>query len=187
SLTATTSTSLSRSPSTIALRMLRPMRPKPLIATRTAILAVPYRELEGKRVLQLRRDGFNNRFGRNAEVVVKRICGRAGAEILHADEAAVVAQKLVPAHGDAGLDGDLGLRVANDLARIFFGLLREKFHRGNGDDLSRNAAFAQQFQAFDGDRDLRAGGEDCRVCIGVAGDDIGAAGAQVLAAVFGAQ
>src|SRR5688500_19650602 len=101
--------------STMARKMLRPMRPKPLIATRTAMKgSLGRREKKEGGFLQLGRDGFNNTFGRDAEVLVERFRRAAGAETVHADEAALVAEDLAPAHFEPGFDRDTGLGLAED-------------------------------------------------------------------------
>src|SRR5690606_22266535 len=121
-------------------RMLRPMRPKPLIATRTAIDG----SLGGREVcagardaasLQLSRYRFNHGLGCNAKVVVEGLCGTAGAKIVHADETAPLPEKLAPTHVDAGFDGNSCLGITDDPGAVALGLFGEEFHRWHRDDL----------------------------------------------------
>src|SRR5690606_30149334 len=111
SLMATISISV-RPDSTMARRMLRPMRPNPLMATRTVMeLLLEYDMpdgrverrwalLAGKSDLKLGLGRFNNGFGRNTEVLVELVDRAGGTEVGHADEPALVAEELRPAHFD---------------------------------------------------------------------------------------
>src|SRR3954469_21412487 len=145
SFTATTSMSL-RPDSTMARRMLRPMRPNPLIAT----LIVMLNSSEIMRPQHLVRD----RLGRDPEVPVEILVGRARAETLHADEDPVRADERVPAEAHRGLDRDLDRRVTNDLAADWFGLGEEEVERGHRDHARRKAAFVQELLRRKRDLDL---------------------------------
>ena len=75
---------MSRRPdsSRIARSTSRPMRPNPLIATRMVMLFLLMLFAE-------RREGRSGRgFGGDAEMLVKILVRRAGAEAVHADECA---------------------------------------------------------------------------------------------------
>src|ERR1700722_17329291 len=117
-------TSMSRRPdSTIARKTRRPMRPKPLIATRKAIPNTS--SMAGQRACEagearpgqpffllqqlLRRR--HRRIGGNAELGIDVLVGTAGAKGVHSDKGAGRAKQLrtdvtVPALAGGGLDGD---------------------------------------------------------------------------------
>jgi hypothetical protein len=79
-----------RPDSTMARRMLRPMRPNPLMATFTAMLRSLLRASAGRpRRTTLHGGAGGHGFGRDAEMLVEFLVGRAGAEAGHADEGAV--------------------------------------------------------------------------------------------------
>src|SRR5579872_4012204 len=58
---------------------------------------------------------IRHRFGRDVELAVKALGGGAGAEAVHADEAAVLADEPLPALAHARLDGDAHRRSADRL------------------------------------------------------------------------
>src|SRR5579864_6947750 len=106
SLTASTSISV-RPASTIARRTLRPMRPNPLMATRTDMC----RLLLG--FLQTRQRRLGDFLGGYAEVLVKVYVGCAGPETLHADKSSGGTDDRVPALAHAGFDRDIDFRFAD--------------------------------------------------------------------------
>src|SRR5580658_4606384 len=96
---------MSRRPlSTMARNTRRPMRPKPLIATRMAMLAVsqqssPPQPWGGRSVLRLQRlfRGRSDGLRRQAEMLVHILIRSAGAETMHSDKAAMRPDIAVPA------------------------------------------------------------------------------------------
>ncbi len=107
----------------IARNTSRPMRPKPLIATLTAMPTLPrsspqprYRHRGGApsprpppAMLQPSdRYGRNDCLGSDAEMFVQVIVGRRGAEPGHADERAALAEPALPAEAARRLDADAG-------------------------------------------------------------------------------
>src|SRR5438046_2609798 len=135
SLIATTSMSL-RPDSTMARKMLRPMRPKPLIATRTAmstsVISEPARCL-------------GDRLGRDAEMPVK-VGGLArAAEAFHADERAARAKPTLPAEARRRFaghpDGAVG---SQDLLAICIVLGGEQLPGWHGHDAGRNVLLGEQ-------------------------------------------
>src|SRR5690606_5837927 len=108
SLMATTSMSL-RPLSMMARRTLRPMRPKPLMATRTVMVSLPrsvavrhgpFGETEAKRArsgVVPGEDALDDGLGRDAEMLVQLLVGGTGAEARHTDEDAVGADHRIPA------------------------------------------------------------------------------------------
>src|SRR5437763_13251276 len=101
---------------------------------------------------------------RDAKVLVKRRVGRAGAEAVHADEAAALAEEAVPALADAGFDDDAGRDFARQDARaIRLILLVKPFDAGHTDEPNLYAVGGQLLPRLDGNIELTArGDEDCR-------------------------
>src|SRR3954471_19779304 len=118
SFTATTWMSL-RPDSTIARRMLRPMRPNPLIATLTVMS-------ESSSQIVCAQHLVGDGFGGDPEVPVEVLVGRARPEALHADEDAIGADHGVPAEAHRRFDRDLDRRIANDPAADWFGLREQE-------------------------------------------------------------
>src|SRR5579883_2684593 len=130
---ATTSISL-RSASTAARRTLRPMRPNPLMATRTDIfpvsLTLPQVGRSGSPPPQNGQSGssryyvfttviieptpFRPPYRRSVRSVVKVLVGRTGAKPGHPDKSSLGSNDAIPALADAGFDRDIELRPAND-------------------------------------------------------------------------
>src|SRR5215217_3353387 len=135
SFTATTWMSL-RPLSTMARRMLRPIRPNPLIATFTAIVFTPCaaRLFAGASQIMGSQDPLRHRLRRDAEVAVEIPVGRACPEAAHADEDPVRADKRVPAEAHRRLDGNLHGRIANDAGADLFRLSQEEIERGHRDN-----------------------------------------------------
>src|SRR3954468_20053802 len=130
SLMATTSMA-SRSASAMARSTLRPIRPNPLMATRTDIpdsftplyrpLSLAECTLIDSRVPaaalsppQLGERGLGDFLRRDPEMLVEVLGRRARAERGHADKGAVRADDLVPSLPHRGLDRDLDLGGADD-------------------------------------------------------------------------
>src|SRR5688572_7062915 len=190
SLTATTS--MSRRPlSTMARRMLRPMRPKPLMATFTVMSLTPSRPVahpgpNGGVVSQIvgSEHPVGHRLRRNSEVTVKILVGRAGPKPLHADEDAVVADDRVPAPAHGGLDGHLHGRVADHFPAHVLGLAQEQVERRHRHDARRHAPLDEEFLRAERNLDLRARREQGCLGLAVRGrrELVGAGGAQVAVA-----
>src|SRR5579864_8880100 len=107
-----------RSASAMARSTLRPMRPNPLMATRTVIAIAPgrvsySRSLHFPKLAQGRR---GDRIGCYAKMFIKVFIGRAGAEPGHADKGAVGADDGVPPFAHRGFDADLNLGIADNRA-----------------------------------------------------------------------
>src|SRR5713101_4848486 len=170
SLIATTSTSL-RPDSTMARRTLRPMRPKPLIATRTAmsssVISEPARRL-------------GDRLGRDAEMLEK-IGGLArAAEALHADERAAHAEPALPAEARGRLAGDADRAVGpQDLLPICIVLSGKQLPGGHGHNAGRNAVLGEKFAGGDSQMNFGARRDQPNVGRCIARQDVGAAPAQV--------
>src|SRR5690606_39156740 len=77
--------------------------------------------------------GVGDLRGGEAEVLEHLRPRRRGAEVGEADEAVARAQPLVPALGDAGLDGD-ARRRAEHVVAVGFGLGAEQLERRQRDD-----------------------------------------------------
>src|SRR5262249_2848210 len=97
-----------RPASTAARRMLRPMRPNPLIATRTDITQSPYDPLH------TRQRSLCHLLGGNAKMLIKLFEGSTGAKTAQAHKSSVRADDRIPALADAGFDRDLHVRIADD-------------------------------------------------------------------------
>src|SRR5262249_51228024 len=127
SLMPTTSMSV-RPASTMARRTLRPMRPNPLMATRTDILRSlcarsrpraamyiaprtgadkPRKRRVWSAFLEFGQGHVGDPLGGNAEMLVEVLVGGARPERGHADEQAVAADHGVPALPDSRLDRDV--------------------------------------------------------------------------------
>src|ERR1051325_6043416 len=129
--------------SAMARRTLRPMRPNPLMATRTVIKSLPvvqivmaatghaeYRSLSLLPKFAQCRVGHPLR--RNAEMLVEFLIWRTGAEARHADENPVAADNGVPTLPHGGFDPDIHFGVADDGAPRRLGLCEEKLEAGHG-------------------------------------------------------
>src|SRR5215211_2632573 len=175
SFTASTSMSL-RPDSTMARRMLRPMRPNPLIATLTVMSESSSQIMRAQHLVG---DGL----GRDSEVPVEVLVGRARAETLHADEDAVGTDERVPAEAHRRLDRDLDRRIANDPAADWFRLGEQQVERGHRHDAGSHAAPGEQGPGRKRDLDLGARGEERRLGLALGRPDlIGAGGAAVVLA-----
>src|SRR5262245_66665364 len=87
--------------------------------------------------------------------------GGAGAEGVHADEAAALTEEAVPALSDAGLDDDASGNFARqDAGAIGFVLLVEPLHAGHTDEADLKAVGRELFPGFDGNFELAASGDD---------------------------
>src|SRR4051812_43848801 len=84
--------------STSARRTRRPMRPNPLIATRTAMGLFL--------LLKPRQRGIGGGFRGDSEMLVQILRRRAGAKTAHADEGAIGTGIMLPTHRACGLDRD---------------------------------------------------------------------------------
>src|SRR5437868_343964 len=150
---------MSRRPlSTIARSTRRPMRPKPLIATRKAIL-LP---------LQCSLRGICHRFGRDSEMFVYVLVRTAGSEAVHADELAFRTDIAVPALLDTGFDGDFYRAGPEDRVTICFGLFLEQRPARHGDYARGDTLRGQQFARLQCEFDFRAGGKKRHVRVLVA-------------------
>src|SRR5687767_11372399 len=159
--------------SMIARNTSRPMRPNPLIATRTVIFLSFFPEPRERRIGSgLRGD---------AEMLVQILERRAGAVALHADERAAFAEIALPAHRARSLDGDAHRARYQNRAAIFFRLLVEQFPARYGDDTRSDALRLEQIARLDGDLHLGAGRDQrhARRASRLA-QDIGAFGAEIL-------
>ena len=70
--------------------------------------------------------GVGDGLRRDAEMLVDLLVGAAGAEGVHADKGAVMADHGVPAEADAGLDRDLDRGGADDRSLGGLVLLQQK-------------------------------------------------------------
>src|SRR6516165_3655138 len=227
SLMPTISMSL-RPDSAIARRMLRPMRPNPLIATRTAISRLLQRLLApqktpdvlhgvfccGRPVLpggsgkygpfvvlfpgnhnrsrpsaQALQNCVNGCLGSNAEVLEKVLARRAGAEPVHADKDAVLADHGIPAPAHGGLDCDLDRGLADDRALPFHRLRQKQLQRRHGYDSRRDAAFGKLLLGIDRDLHLGAGSKQRYLRLAACRGDqlIGTVAARIFGGRRGAQ
>src|SRR5215831_8981871 len=136
--------SMSRRPlSTIARRTSRPMRPKPLIATRTAILQPPHDAASSwprttikssdSCPLQGRPCFFCSSLGRDLKLLVNILVRTARSEGMHANEFALRSQIALPAERRGRFDADTHVRVAQDLPTIGLGLFFEQVPARHGD------------------------------------------------------
>src|SRR5712671_5150140 len=154
--------------SAIARRILRPMRPNPLIATLIAMSSPSPRV--GRReprvpawhigyfnasAVATPRRGLGDGFWRNVEIIVNILVGRAGAKTGHADENPIFADDRVPALTDSRFDTDAHGRIANDLLALIAVLLQEKGHAGHRDDPRGNLPRGQNAPCLECDRDFR--------------------------------
>src|SRR6516164_5058661 len=137
SLMARISMSL-RPASTAARRMLRPMRPNPLIATRTDITQSPYD------FLQTRQRRLCHLLGGNAKMLVKLFVGPTRAKPAQAHKSSVGADNLVPALADAGFDADLYRRIADDCFALRRRCGKQQLHARHRDDAHRHALCGQK-------------------------------------------
>src|ERR1044071_6775154 len=127
----------------------RPMRPKPLIATFTAMTrSLPLQTFLGR---------GDRGIGGDAEMLVEIGPRRRGAEPGHADEAAVGADVVLPPEGARGLDGDAHAARAYHALAIGNGLPLEQFPAGQGHHRRADALGLQLGPRLDRDRDLGAG------------------------------
>ena len=96
----------------------------------------------------------------DAELFESDGAGGGGAEAIDTDDDSVVADVLVPAHGGAGFDGDLGRALGEQAGLVGFVLLVEDLEAGHGDYGSVDAGGLELFGGLDDDRDLGAGGDE---------------------------
>ena len=83
-----------------------------------------------------------------------------GAEGIHAYEDAIGPDETVPAHANAGFDGNLDLRIPQDRCLVVVVLIFEEFEARNRNDARGDALGFELFAGFNGERDFRARGED---------------------------
>src|SRR6185437_741955 len=149
SLMPTTSMSV-RPDSAMARKTLRPMRPNPLMATRTVMtrsrsfkLRWPAAGLAQYRLLslvpKLAQCRVSHPFRRNAEMLVEFLVGRAGAERRHAYENTARANDGVPALPHGGFDADIDFGVADDGAARRVRLRGQQFEARHRDDARGDA------------------------------------------------
>ena len=126
--------------------------------------------------------GLGHRFGGNAEMLVKILIRRAGAEAGHADKGAGGADDRVPALANTGFDGDVDLGIADQ--RCALGLpardtARSTAPRRRAPKCRRSAS---SFLRRDRDGDFRAGGEERHGGAVIVGGDqfVGAERAEVV-------
>src|ERR1044072_2647635 len=137
-----------RPDSMIARMILRPMRPKPLIATRTAmspsVIAEPARR-------------FRDRLGGDAEMLVE--VGRLGRgpEALHADESAARAEPTLPAETRCRFAGYPHRALGpKNLLVIRFVLRGEQLPRRHRHDRRLDAVLGQEIARPEGKVGFRA-------------------------------
>src|SRR5260221_11561551 len=160
SLTPTTWMSL-RLFSAAARNTSRPMRPKPLIATLTAISILRGEFASNALSLSMfqpRQRRLDDLLGSDAEMAVKLFRRRRGSEPGHADHRPGLADIMRPAEGAGGLDRD-AWHAAEDTGAIGGILLVEQLparHRdnGGGDAFGLEGLARRQREG-----NLRAGGE----------------------------
>src|SRR5579883_28561 len=117
----------------------RPIRPNPLIATRTAIVlssgnflfAGPGRPPGRCSETFLGRG--DHRLRGDAEMYIERLVGSGSAEAAHADEDAVGAEIALPAEAHAGLDADAQRALAEHRPAVRRGLAVEQAPARHGD------------------------------------------------------
>src|SRR4029077_8226907 len=159
-----------RSASAMARRMLRPIRPNPLMATRTVMETLPA-SLDSKmwmpgtrpdtaHLTQLLYRRCGNRFSGNPEFLVQFLVRRARAERIHSDEDSIGTDNGIPALTNCGFDTDPHLCVADDSAPVFLALRMEQFEAGHRDHACRNAALGKQFCTVNRNRNFGTSGED---------------------------
>src|SRR6516165_3813192 len=122
--------------SAAARRMLRPIRPNPLIATRTDITKSPYNFLLTCERTLCRLRHF---FGANAKMLVKLFEGRTGAEPAHAYKSSIGADDRIPALADAGFNCELDRRRADDRRAFGAGCGEQELETRHGHDARRHA------------------------------------------------
>src|SRR5580704_7900393 len=112
-----------------------PSSPEPSSITLTAVgeSGVPIRVMPPGLRPQLGLREVGDRFGRDVELAVEALVGRAGAEAVHADKAPAFAGEALPAEGDAGFDRDAHRRAADGLQPIAQVLRLEELPAGGGD------------------------------------------------------
>src|SRR5215468_2659897 len=143
---------MSRRPlSTMARSTRRPMRPKPLIATRKAMTLLS---------LQCSLRGVCGRFRRDPEMLVHVLVGPTGAEGVHADEGAVRSDVAVPALPHASLDGDFYRAGPENRVTICCRLFLEQRPGRHGDYARGDALGGEQFMRLEDELDFRAGCEE---------------------------
>jgi hypothetical protein len=153
---------------------LRPMRPKPLMATRTAIFFPPLLRQPARR--------FRDRFGRDAEMLVEfRGLGRWRRSPSCRRTRPSIAEPALPAEAGRRPRGDTDRAVAaHDLAAVALVLRREQLQEGHGDHGGLLAFLREEIAGGEGELHFRARGDQADRCGLVAGQDVGALGAQVL-------
>src|SRR5581483_442210 len=165
----------------MARKMLRPMRPKPLMATRTVMteLLSPLchaghrarhpslrmiRWIAGPRpattiLTQSAQCRFRYLFRRNSEMPVKVLIGRAGTEIAHSHKKAIAADDRVPALAHGGFDADAHRGGADDRLAVVVGSGEEKLEAGHRDHARRDPLVGQQLARRQRDDDFGPGRE----------------------------
>src|SRR5262249_19193706 len=140
-----------RPDSMMARSTLRPMRPKPLIATRTAMSSSVASEPARR---------FRDRLGRNAEMPIEIRRLARSAKAFHADKSPSCSQPAFPAKTRRRLAGDAprALRT-EDLRAICVVLAREQLPGWHGHSGSRNAVFGQKLARGDRQMDLGTRGD----------------------------
>src|SRR6185369_8728222 len=119
--------------------------------------------------------------GRDAEMAVKVLVGRAGAEAVHADEHAIRADDRVPALAHRGFDRDVNLGLTDHRAARCGIRGKQQLEARHRNHPRRNAALLQKLLRLDRNRNFRAGREQRYVRLAVRGGDlVGAGGAAVL-------
>src|SRR2546423_1036758 len=114
--------------STMARNTLRPMRPNPLMATRTDMTAL--RSLASSQFSQCR---FRDLLGGDPELLVKVLVGRAGTKRRHADKDGVGADDFIPALAHRGFDADAHRRGADHFLPLGGRERTEQLERGHRD------------------------------------------------------
>ncbi len=92
----------------------------------------------------------------DAELVESDGAGGGGAEAIDTDDGSVVADVLVPAHGGAGFDGDLGRALGEEAGLVGFVLLVEDLEAGHGDDGGVDACGLELFGGLEDERRPRS-------------------------------
>src|SRR4029079_18342514 len=143
-----------RPASTAARRMLRPMRPNPLIATRTDITKSPCDFLPTRERSLCR---FRHFFGGNAKMFVELLEKRTGAKTAEAQKSPIRADDRIPALPNAGLNRDLDRRSADDRRSLGIPRSQQELQTRYRHDPRPHTPSGQKLLRGDRDRDLRAG------------------------------
>src|SRR5580693_6154577 len=131
---------------------------------------------------------INRGLSGNSKVLEKVLGRRAGAEAMHADKCAILADHGVPAPAYRGLDRDLDRGLADDRLLLVRRLRQQQFERGHRHHPRRNAALRQLLLRGDRDLDLGARGEYRHLGLALCCDQfIGAVAARIVCRGCGAQ